>query len=550
MNNEGHIEVGLLALQSGAWEQARASFEAVLSEADVPEANYGLANALWWLGEMQGMFEQYERAYAGFRQRSDHAHAAGVAMLISFHSCVHLANRALAEGWLNRAGRLIEEHDLESLHGDLALFQGCLEEDAARTEECARQAVERSQSSGDRDLELCALSLLGYAIVEQGRVEEGMPLLDESMAASLGGEPERLDTVAFTSCRMMVSCARCAAFERAAEWVRAAERFVERYGCPFLFAECRLVYGSVLFQTGRWEEAERELLVAIELARDSVPAYFADATASLASLRVAQGQLEHAEQLLAGVEGMEAAVPVMCRLHLLRGRPDLARAEAHRRLDADQSLRLARVHLFEILGEAQLALGDANAAADRGQHLAREGAERGCRVAVARGERLMGRALVRRDPDAARKHLDHALLEFSRLDMPYEAGLTRLALAGALATRQSELAVSEAHLALDTFEGLGADRCADEAAALLRSLGVKVARSGPRTDGDITPREEEVLALLGEGLSNPEIAERLFISRKTVEHHVSKVLAKLRLRNRAEAAAEAIRRGVRAAASE
>jgi DNA-binding CsgD family transcriptional regulator len=542
MNVEAHIESGYLALHSGAWGEAKGSFEALLAEADVPEARYGLAEALWWLGDMRGAMESYERAYAGFRHREDPVHAAGVALLISFHSVIHLANHAVAEGWLQRAARLIDEHDLEELHGELALFQGCLEEDAARIEEHASRAAELARARGDLDLELCAMSLLGHALVEQGRIEEGMPLLDESMAASLGGEPERLDTVVFTSCNMMVSCARCAAFERAAEWVRASKRFAERYGCPFLFAECRLVYGSVLFQTGRWDEAEQELLAAIELARDSVPAFFAEATAWLVSLRLAQGRIEEADRLLADIEGFEAAVPVKARLHLLHGRHALAAATASRRLDAVQGLRLDRVLLVEIVGEAELALGDAKAAAERGRRLAEAGAERDCRVAVARGERLLGRALALGEPEAARKHLDRALREFKHLDMPFEAGLTCLALADTLAMQQSEMAVAEAQAALDTFERLGASRYADEALALLRSLGVRIARSGPRTDGDISPREEEVLALLGEGLSNPEIAERLFISRKTVEHHVSNVLAKLELRNRAEAAAEAVRR--------
>ena len=57
----------------------------------------------------------------------------------------------------------------------------------------------------------------------------------------------------------------------------------------------------------------------------------------------------------------------------------------------------------------------------------------------------------------------------------------------------------------------------------------------------MSKREGEVLELIGLGLTNPEISDRLYISRKTVEHHVGNVLAKLGLRSRAEAAAHAAR---------
>jgi DNA-binding NarL/FixJ family response regulator len=125
--------------------------------------------------------------------------------------------------------------------------------------------------------------------------------------------------------------------------------------------------------------------------------------------------------------------------------------------------------------------------------------------------------------------------------MPLEANRSRLLLARALAESEREAAISEARAALATFDELGAATDADEAAALQRSLGVKAARTGPKGIGVLTKRELEILALLGEGLSNPDIAERLFLSRKTVEHHVASVLSKLDLSGRGEAAAYAVR---------
>ena len=88
------------------------------------------------------------------------------------------------------------------------------------------------------------------------------------------------------------------------------------------------------------------------------------------------------------------------------------------------------------------------------------------------------------------------------------------------------------------FERLGASADADIAAALLRSWGSK-GRFVPPQPGVLTRREREILGLLAEGLSNQEVAERLYISPKTASHHVSNLLAKLGVRNRTEAVAYA-----------
>jgi DNA-binding NarL/FixJ family response regulator len=137
---------------------------------------------------------------------------------------------------------------------------------------------------------------------------------------------------------------------------------------------------------------------------------------------------------------------------------------------------------------------------------------------------------------------------FQRLGMPYEAACTQQLIAEALRRTEPELAVSEATAALSAFDELGAKMDGDACSALLRSWGVRANRATSRGNtaiDSLTKREQEVLTLLGEGLSNPAIAARLHLSRKTIEHHVASVLSKLGLRSRAEAAAQAVRRAAR-----
>ena len=127
-------------------------------------------------------------------------------------------------------------------------------------------------------------------------------------------------------------------------------------------------------------------------------------------------------------------------------------------------------------------------------------------------------------PAAACAHLESALAAFIQAEIPTAPRRRGCRSRSCSCAPIESVAEAEARTALTVFEDLGAGRDADAAAALLRDLGVKAARTGPKNVGRLTQREQEVLSLLGQGLSNPEIAERLFVSRKTVEHHVARIL--------------------------
>jgi DNA-binding CsgD family transcriptional regulator/tetratricopeptide (TPR) repeat protein len=125
------------------------------------------------------------------------------------------------------------------------------------------------------------------------------------------------------------------------------------------------------------------------------------------------------------------------------------------------------------------------------------------------------------------------------LGCPYEAALS---LAGA----DDDGALRRA---LDELQRLGAQPAAAVVARRLRERGARGLPRGPRATtrenpGGLTAREVEVLELIGEGLRNADIAERLFLSEKTVSHHVSAILRKLGVRTRGEASAEARRLGI------
>lgn len=542
VTHEEQVARGYEALATGEWTAAREAFAAALDRADAPEILDGLGRACWWLREGREAIVYRERAYAGFRRDGDLARAARIALWLAREYALVYGNDAAARGWLRRAERLLQDVAPGAEQGWLDLTRSEGARAPEESAELAARALEAALGAGDSDLELRALAQLGLAEVSLGRVEEGLGHLDEAMAAATSGEPASLETFADVCCLLMLACERAGDAERPQQWSAVLEEFVRRYDHVTLLAFCRTCCADVFAASGRVDAAEEELVAAIrELTAAGQRSRCVNPAARLAEIRVLQGRFAEAEELLAGFEEEPDATRAAVSLRLARGQATAAEALLERRLDKLGVGNVLGAPLLEQLVDARLAagrIGDAGRAADELAALAgTSGRERVAALAAFARGRV---AAAAGRPDASRELRD-AVNGFAALGLRLETARARLALARALGGESPEVAVDTARHARNELDALGASRDADAAAALLRSLGAKEP-AAPRSAGLLTRREEEVLALVGDGLTNREIAERLFISPKTAEHHVSRILGKLGLRTRAEAAAWAARR--------
>jgi DNA-binding CsgD family transcriptional regulator/tetratricopeptide (TPR) repeat protein len=531
------------ALAAGRWQEARDGFEAALKIEESGGAVFGLALALWWLRDPVRSVQLQERAFAMFRRERDHENSFFAAMYLCLGYDMTFGNLSASRGWLAKAARVAADSGLGGLRGWVLLCEAVTlhHHDLVAAEEKARGALAAAREIDDIDLDVCARSELGAVLVELGRTSEGSALLDEAMAGALGGEAQTLDAVVLASCCTITSCCRVADVKRANQWIRAATRFNEKYGSPHLYTTCRINYARVLLLSGKWALAEEELNAALSVGQMVEPELYAEAVALLARLRVTQGRVGEAEQLIAGYEQHAAVVPVLAAVRAGQGQFEVAEWLVRRRLDLLTANPLAAADLRGQLVELELARGKFQEALAEAEELSAATSSLDIPAPSARCHYLLGLALAAVGNDGAVRELDQARAMFVELAIPYEAARSRLALARWTHTADKEAAAEEAKGALATFQELGAAPDADAAAALLREWGIRAVRRGPNALGSLTTREREILALLGEGLSNREIAGRLFITPKTVEHHVGHVLTKLDLKRRGEAAAFAVR---------
>ncbi|HYP55432.1 MAG TPA: LuxR C-terminal-related transcriptional regulator [Solirubrobacterales bacterium] len=542
--SEDGIADGWRAFGAADWEAARDAFAAVLeSEPDNPEALDGLGQSLWWLGERDAGIERRRQAYAAYQRRGDSLAAGRLATYLAGEHRIN-GQPAEAAGWQARAHRLLADHDTAPERGWLEVEYAKRAEDPVEAAGHAQAALDLAQQLGDPDVECMALAQLGRALVRQGRAAEGIALLDEAMTVALGGETNDPLACGDACCTTLVVCDDLADLDRAVEWCEAVVQFNERRRFLPVQSWCRGIYGGVLLRAGDWSRAEQVLSEALRGKEDRrLGSGRALSLSVLAELRLRQGRHEEAERLLSGLEDSPQAAPVLARLLLERGEPERAEAVLERHAAA---LGEDDAQLLSLRGEIALAR--------EVTHLATAGAARLDELAArldredlaAEADLIRGRvAAATGEEDAAAAALERAISSFSAVRFPFEEGRARLALAELQAAAGSPAALESARSACRVFERLGARREADRSAALLRSLGVSgrsVSRGSDRDE--LTSREREVLSLLADGLSNAEIAERLVIAPKTAEHHVGRVLGKLGVGSRAEAAALAVREGL------
>jgi len=507
-----------------------------------PEDRFRLGTMAYLITDIGEAQDQFERAYRDFQLRNLPRRAAMAATMLGRIQFEMFDDKVVGRAWLARALRLLEREEpcVEKGYVLVGLF-GAYVDNVDDLEVSASAALDIAHRFQDRDLECKALGDSGLALVSMGRVRDGMARLDEAFTMILGGDCTNPAVINQVACSLISACERCGDVPRAAAWLRFIESSVPAAGegpAVHLFAHCWAAFGSLLCHVGRWQDAETALRMALAKGEASYRFLKVTTRATLADLWIYQGRLEEAARLIDETMDRVEIMGPRARLYLAQEKYDLAAAvarQALRQLSGDQ---LRAASLLLVLVEAELGGGKisaAEAAALQLQHMAEsaEVAAAAAQAAVALGKT----AMAKEESELAVQRFAAGLVTLGD-SYPLLRARLHLELARAYASNAQAETILNAEAALSIYQRLGAPE-AGQAAELLKAQGrtVTVASPPPTAMDVLSQREREVLPLLAKGLSNPAIAQRLVISPKTVEHHVSNILSKLGLRNRAEAAA-------------
>ena len=527
---------------------------------DDPELRHVLALLQQYSGEPGSLTvadRNLELAFNALRRRGDSRKAALVAVSLARLHHDTIGNQPVGNGWIARAISLVESEPacVEQGWALLALV-GCNVTDTARLAVSAERALGIARRFGDVELECKALADSGLALVSLGDLEEGMSRLDQALVMLRSRECPGPIAGSQVVCDLLSACERAADLGRADAWLSALEDLgavtpPDRQP-SFLFTHCRIAYGTVLCEMGRWTEAEVTLRLCERLSRQHGRSNLVAGRAALADLLIQQGRLEAAAVLLEGHDDRVEALAPLARLHLARGRDDLAAAVARQGVQLLGGDRLRAARLLAILVEADLAGGRVDAAREAAAKLDAIRSRSPLPLVIALEARARGQIAAHcNERDSASRAFDDGLAALGGGEWPMLKAALHMDLARLESTSDRAAAIAHASAALAFYQRRDANGAA-RAAELLEGLGhhAVVIKSPAHPIDVLTRRERAVFDLLALGLSNPEIAKRLFITPKTTEHHVSSILGKLGLRSRAEVAVFAAAVGASASPGE
>jgi DNA-binding NarL/FixJ family response regulator len=470
------------------------------------------------------------------------------ALLDAARSAFALDDLDRASGYLERA-RATHAGD-ELLDLEFEVQQAALDLWGAGPKERGRALAHEAAARGRRLYESDGRARRPY--LEALRVEYEAAFQEDDLEAMAGAADERAEVARGfdEAAHLNGLIASGRALQRAGRLDEALERFryvwdeAERRVLPRLTLDAGYWLSAHLLQRGRLAEAEEIVIETVDLAARVGD----EARGRHLVERVASEVDFHRGDWRAGVERLLACV---------RGASEHGRIELHQLA----ALWLALVGGPELTQEVVAQVDAARACAEvascprcatelrlvAADALARVGRRADAARSLEEWERLQAhprprdkltswrvRALLA-ERDGPRL-LESVLRDAEELDLVVDALWTRIDLGTVLAETDRARAKDVLTVAAETASEIGARTEQQVAEQRLRALGVRTWRRGPGSEL-LTERERAIARLIAAGASNPEIAQELFVSRKTVERHVSNLLKKVAVRNRAELAA-------------
>jgi hypothetical protein len=220
-----HADRARDAVRRESWAEAYEELRALDPARMEPRDLEALADAAWWLSRSDESIAARQRAYAGYMAAGEDPRAAWCAGRLCLEHFLR-GEPALAAGWLMRAQRLLRDQPERVEHGYLAMVESNLARARGETDEAvarAERATEVGLRFGDPDLAAMGIHLHGLALIDAGRVAEGMALLDEAMTSVVAGELGTFYT-GVVYCNVIAACLEVSDVGRLGEWNEAARQ--------------------------------------------------------------------------------------------------------------------------------------------------------------------------------------------------------------------------------------------------------------------------------------------------------------------------------------